>query len=184
MQRFLPIKRNVKLRTLEIHLLLQRDKKKKKMKCFYCKKAGHIQSQCRKKSADEKNGVVKPSTTITKKESSNNAQAKLELWVAIEKLCAKVVHSNGADDHWIIDSGATRHMTSHKDWYSSLRPIGDDTVVAVGNDAKCPAKGLGTIYFMTNDSATKNLSDVLYVPDIKRNLLSVVATITDRDLKV
>ena len=160
-----------------------KDKKKKKMKCFYCKKAGHIQSECRKKAADEKNGVVKSSTTTTKKESSNNAQAELELWVAIEELCAKAVHSNGADDHWIIDSGATRHITSHKDWYSLLRPVGDDIVVAVGNDAKCPVKGTGTISFMKNDSVTKNLSDVLYVPDIKRNLLSVAA-ITDRDLKV
>ena len=47
------------------------------MKCFYCKKPGHIHNKCGKKATDEKNGVVKPLTSATKKESNNNAQAEL-----------------------------------------------------------------------------------------------------------
>ena len=37
--------------------------------------------------------------------------------------------------------------------------------------------------FVSCNGSTKKLSDVLYVPEIKRNLLSVAA-ITDRNLKV
>ena len=42
-----------------------KDKNKKKIKCFYCKKVGHKQNKCQKKLVDEKNDV--------NKESSNNA---------------------------------------------------------------------------------------------------------------
>ena len=65
-------------------------------------------------------------------------------------------------------------MTSHKDWYSSLRSIGDDIIVAMGNDAKYPTKGSGTISFMIDNGVTKSLLDVLYVIEIKRNLLPVL----------
>ena len=55
--------------------------------------------------------------------------------------------------------------------------------VSVGNGAKCPVKGLGTISFKMKEGETKELKDVLWVPDLSRNLLSVAA-ITDRDLQV
>eukprot|EP00249_Psilotum_nudum_P025201 c29454_g1_i1 orf=1-243(-) len=61
-------------------------KKKKKVKCFYCGKQGHIQSECQKRVADEKNGMLK----FHKKESSNSAQVELELFIAIqEEVCSK-----------------------------------------------------------------------------------------------
>ena len=48
----------------------------------------------------------------------------------------------------------------------------------VGNNEKCPAEGTGTISFVSSSGESKKLSDVFYVPKIKRNLLSVAA-ITD-----
>ena len=44
-------------------------------------------------------------------------------------------------------------------------------------------EGTGTISFVSCNGSTKKLLDVLYVPEIKRNLLSIAA-ITDRNLKV
>ena len=82
----------------------------------------------------------------------------------------------------IIDSGASCYMTSHKDWYTSLHLVENDILVAVSNDAKCPTKGTSTIALKSN-GVVKQLSNVLYMPNIKRNLLSI-AMITDRDLKV
>ena len=99
----------------------------------------------------------------------------------IEEICTEVVHVL-ADEPWIIDSGASHHMTSCKDWYNSLHPVGNDILVTVCNDVKYPAKEKGTIALKL-DGVVKQLFDVLYVPDIKRNLLSV-SVIMDRDLKV
>ena len=74
-------------------------------------------------------------------------------------------------------------MTSHNDWYTSLRPTRDELKVSVGNGAKCPMKGVGTISFNTKEGSMPELTDVLWVWDLARNLLSV-ASITDRYLQV
>lgn len=44
--------------------------------------------------------------------------------------------------------------------------------MVIRNDAKCKVEGKGTILFQSNDGISKNLSDVIYGLDIKRNLLS------------
>ena len=45
----------------------------------------------------------------------------------------------------IIDNGASCHMTTHKDWYTSLHLVDNDLLVAVSNEVKCPMKGKVTI---------------------------------------
>jgi hypothetical protein len=150
------------------------ESKKKKVKCFYCGKKGHIAKECRKKQADAKNGTLKTGETANVAKTT-----EVELFIAVEESCSIATH----DSSWIIDSGASRHMTSHNDWYTSLWPTGEELKVSVGNRAKCPVKGVGTISFKTKEGATKELKDVLWVPDLSRNLLSVAA-ITDRDLWV
>ena len=65
------------------------------------------------------------------------------LFVVIEEICMEVVHIS-ADEPWIIDSGASHHMTSHKDWYTFLQPVENNILVAVDNDAKFRVKGKGT----------------------------------------
>ena len=52
----------------------------------------------------------------------------------------------------------------------------------VENDAKCPAKVKGMISLKSN-GIVNQLFDVIYVPNIRRNLLHV-STIMDWDLKV
>lgn len=162
------------------------DSRKKKMKCFYCNKKGHLAKECRKKQADIKNGTLKSGeTTNAAKIATVEAPKlpKIDLFIAIEEETQESAHVSTHDESWIIDSGATRHMTCRKDWYSSLRPMGEDAKVAVGNNAKCPIKGIGTISFLSQEGSSKQLSDVLWVPDLSRNLLSV-AGITDKDMRV
>ena len=87
---------------------LESKKKPKKKKfsgsCYYCNKKGHAVKDCRKKQADEKNGTVKSSWKG--KESANNAEADLELWVAIEEVYSSA-HTPTVSESWILDSGAS-----------------------------------------------------------------------------
>ncbi|RVW77853.1 hypothetical protein CK203_054313 [Vitis vinifera] len=59
------------------------------------------------------------------------------------------------------------------DWalFKDLKPI-TITKVRIGNGDHIAVKGKGTIAISTNIS-TKTISDVLFVPDIDKNLLSV-----------
>jgi len=55
--------------------------------------------------------------------------------------------------------------------------------MSVGNGAKGPVKGVGTISFKMKEGSTRELTDVHWISDLARNLLSIAA-ITDRDLQV
>jgi len=55
--------------------------------------------------------------------------------------------------------------------------------VSVRNGAKYVVKGVGIISFKTKEGLTRNLIDILWVPNLAKNLLSVAAII-DQDLHV
>ena len=68
-------------------------------------------------------------------------------------------------------------MTGEKSLYSSMQPPNKPVTMTVGNNARCPTKGKGMISFVTANGESRNISNVLYVPKIKRNLLSIAAII-------
>ena len=62
-------------------------------------------------------------------------------------------------------------MTYDKNLFKELKPTGI-TKVKIGNGGQICAKGKGTIA-ITTSLGTKKILDVLYVPDLDKNLLSV-----------
>ncbi|MCO5581903.1 hypothetical protein L7F22_035792 [Adiantum nelumboides] len=74
---------------------------------------------------------------------------------------------------WYFDSGASRHITSRKDLFCSLDAAPAGKKVTCANNASYPIKGVGKILITISDGSDLCLPDVLYVPRIKKNLLSV-----------
>jgi hypothetical protein len=77
-------------------------------------------------------------------------------------------HSEG----WIMDSACTFHICPNKEWFSSLDLI-DGGVVLMGNDVACKMKGIGKIRLKLHDGSTRVLKEVQYVPNMKKNLISL-----------
>ena len=77
---------------------------------------------------------------------------------------------------WIIDTGATCHMTPHKHWFNKYTP--NRTPVRLANDHIIYSSGIGTVCFqpLINGKPGKLLefSRVLHVPELKSNLLSAL----------
>lgn len=48
-------------------------------------------------------------------------------------------------DVWLLDSGASKHMTFRHDWFSELRPY-EGEYVSLGDGTTCKVMGHGTIY--------------------------------------
>ncbi|MCO5602741.1 hypothetical protein L7F22_056879 [Adiantum nelumboides] len=74
---------------------------------------------------------------------------------------------------WYFDSGASRHITSRKDLFCSLDAAPAGKKVKCANNASYPIKDVGKILITISDCLDLCLPDVLYVPGIKKNLLSV-----------
>nr|XP_009793136.1 PREDICTED: uncharacterized protein LOC104240047 [Nicotiana sylvestris] len=75
---------------------------------------------------------------------------------------------------WIIDSRATDHVSRDREAFIEFRrvPPGSNHVY-VGNNAKLEVKEIGTCIMDMRGGQSLMLHDVLYVPEIQRNLVSV-----------
>ncbi|CAL9009565.1 unnamed protein product, partial [Prunus brigantina] len=93
--------------------------------------------------------------------------------------------SSSADDHskeWMLDSGCTYHMCPIREWFSSFEEL-DGGVVLMGNNNACKTQGIGKICLKMHDGTVRELSDVRYVPDMKKNLISLGA-LESKGLKI
>ena len=70
-------------------------------------------------------------------------------------------------DPWIIDSGATDHMTSCSKLFSSYNPSAGNQKIKIADGSFSAVIGTGSIYI----SSSLVLKNVLYVPNLSCNLL-------------
>lgn len=82
---------------------------------------------------------------------------------------AFVASDQDLKDCWVLDSGATRHMTSCKEDLLDFLPLKKPIQVSFGNNQKADAVGFGRVQ-LTPDV---QLHDVLYVPVLMTSLVSV-----------
>uniref|UniRef100_A0A2N9GBD9 Integrase catalytic domain-containing protein n=1 Tax=Fagus sylvatica TaxID=28930 RepID=A0A2N9GBD9_FAGSY len=93
-----------------------------------------------------------------------HANASSSLLIASGNTC---LHSSSSPS-WVIDSGASDHMTGNSSLLSHTSSPCSPSFVTVANGTKTPVQGKGTV---TTSDLT--LSDVLYLPEFPFNLLSV-----------
>ncbi|KAL0283992.1 UNVERIFIED_CONTAM: Retrovirus-related Pol polyprotein from transposon TNT 1-94 [Sesamum angustifolium] len=72
---------------------------------------------------------------------------------------------------WWIDTGATRHICSDKEMFSTYTPI-NGRKLFMGNSATSNIVGIGNGVLKMTSGKEFTLIDVLHVPDIRNNLLS------------
>lgn len=112
---------------------------KKDIECFYCHKKGHIKKECRLRIKEEREGKI-PDKSIA--------------------MAARVLNAGGQrggdENSWYLDSGASAHMSKHRNEY----------IYAHGN---------GTIETLSQLGGNKLkvlIEQAMYVPDISDNLFS------------
>ena len=76
---------------------------------------------------------------------------------------------------WVVDSGATDHMTKDRRTFIVFRwvPNGERWIY-VGNNARISVKGIGTCKLVLHGGRTFLLHDILYALNIRRNLISIL----------
>ena len=80
----------------------------------------------------------------------------------------------GTSKPWIVDSGASRHMTNQRDLFTEISPI--DSVIHAANNRTMAAEGIRTVKVTVKNAKEKaietNIHRILYVPQCSENLLS------------
>ena len=102
-----------------------------------------------------------------RKERNNNSNNEYSLILA---LIGMVTHDN---DTWLVDSGASKQMTGYKNYLSTLIKRESSQKVKLGDDYQYPIKGVGEASYKLESGKLLKMKDVLYVPRLKKNLLSI-----------
>ena len=106
--------------------------------------------------------MVKPSTNTSTPEEASS-------FIATSGNVGKALHTFAPVSHseWIIDSGATDHMTFDNNHIQSMKSS-DQHIVSTANGSPSPVVGEVSVSLAQN----LNLESVLVVPSLNHNLLS------------
>jgi hypothetical protein len=141
-----------------------------KVKCFYCHKHGHLATNCPRKKKNKK--VVGAAT----------GEALVSQFELDFSLIACMV-SSALGSVWYLDSGTSFHMIADKELFSDLEEKDLKMHIEMGDDGRYNATGIGTITFQRELGKPFQLKDVMHVPGLKKNLVSV-AMLEDRGYDV
>lgn len=126
----------------------------KNIVCFNWGKRGHIKAECRSISAQKEK---KRST------SKEETQKEFSLLGSLD--------ANGFDrSKWCLDSGATSHMCCNRTMFNKMEKHTE--MIGLAGDSFLHADGKGEVKLQT-DRYTIVINNVLYVPDLKSNFLTV-----------
>ena len=78
------------------------------------------------------------------KEKKNEDEDSNEEYVLISTLTGLVSHGS---DTWLVDSGASLHMTGYKYYFQCLVQKGSPYKVNLGGDYQYPIKGMGESFY-------------------------------------
>eukprot|EP00253_Pinus_taeda_P030949 PITA_30949 len=129
--------------------------------CFHCHELGHYANNCPKRRSKKKG---------SSKESDGVALAS-QFEMDFSLIARMVSSSMGCV--WYLDSGASFHMSGDKNLFSTLKEKDLEIWIEMGDDGKYCVSGRGTIMFQREHGSPLTLSNVMYVPGLKKNLVSI-----------
>ena len=156
--------------------------RRKSTKCHHCGKPGHFKKDCwilkaekegrKDPGAGKKTKSSEKATTMTVQEDSDSDSVGLIAGHALS-----VSSSSETSSTWIIDSGATCHMCLDSEIFTTLYQLEDPIDVVLGDGRTLVAVGRGKVVLdmvlPSGESKPCTLHNVLYVPSLSYNLLSV-----------
>eukprot|EP00253_Pinus_taeda_P002446 PITA_02446 len=152
----------------------------RKGRCFICNKFGHYARECpnrRDTPHDDDNHNNNNFRGNNNQRNSNfNNQGKRNAPASRQGNGRPSKRSRNT-------SGASRHFTGYKEALSNLIERDTNLEIILGVNATYPVKGVGNVTLQLNQGNTIHLQEVLYVPDLKKNLVSI-SVMEDKGFKV
>lgn len=167
-------------RSLSALVGVQNKAKSRKMKCFNCGKPGHFRRDCTKKvEQDHHSKTAHKAKTVKKKHLNSDSESDVDPDSSGAFAASVGTMKNSQMDKWLVDSGASSHMTREKEILSDYRQFEKPEKVGLGDGRTVDAVGVGNVHvemvFGISKPKKYVICQVLYVPKLTCNLFSVRA---------
>jgi len=146
----------------------------KDVECYHCGKKGHYKRDCRTYKQEKGKGKAKEDTKSTVKIEEINAVSEDEgdILLNSDLESAQMVTTDDIVLHdWILDSGASFHVTPHREWFTNYDAKRTGRV-RLGNDYACEIMGVGDVQLKFKQGSTFTLKNVRHVPKLTKSLIS------------
>lgn len=164
--------------------------KNNRFTCNYCHKRGHKWATCflRQKDEKEKNKNWKRSANFSNCTCKNDSDVASESDSDTSDELAFVSETKSGhsidSSHWILDSGASDHMSNDKSLFSTLETLKSPIKIAVAKQTESLiATHSGTLIVRNHDGRRIPMNNVLYVPNLRFNLFSI-KRVEEKGMKV
>ena len=148
-------------------------------KCWDCEEVGQIQCFRSKRKLQHQAKVIEDEV---KSESDGEVKSRPEHSDGEGALPA-LRSAEVPNDRWLVDSGASSHMTPKREYFSEYQVFSTPEKVALGDSRVVERVEVGTLRLtmLLKVSNSKNtvMHDVLYVPKLSCNLFLVRAVTRD-----
>jgi hypothetical protein len=141
--------------------------------CHYCQKKGHIQLDCHKKKKDDADKKKKEeSGSGSGGNKAANSHVLVPTSASIEEVNDNIGVALYAAErvHWMMDSGATHHITPHRSDFKDYTPCKGS--VRLGDKSTIDQVGVSSVIFTTSLGTPITLSNVLHIPQVKTRFMS------------
>ncbi|CAH9125353.1 unnamed protein product [Cuscuta epithymum] len=117
--------------------------------------------------------MVDPKTVVNQVEKIkmifHEIQKEEEMILSAVVTEVNLVGSNS--NEWFVDTGATRHICSNRELFTTFEPSNGEKVW-MGNSAHSAVEGVGKVVLKMTSGKELTLNQVLFVPEIRKNLIS------------
>jgi len=150
---------------------------KKSRGCWCCGKPGHLKKDCTiwKKKMSKKNAQVGKGDQSQPQDKQGNYCTQIS-HSSFENYVCMISEINGVqvDCAWYIDSGASRHVCRDRSLFKTFMEVDNGETLFMGNDSMAKVLGKGQVELVFSSGKSLILRDVLYSPELRRNLVSGV----------
>ncbi|GKA61145.1 zinc finger, CCHC-type containing protein, partial [Tanacetum coccineum] len=114
------------------------------------------------------NGSVDGSTNLLKGQNMFNKSFQVYYVTYV----SEVYFVQDDDVAWWVDSGATVHVCKCRCWFKTYESLNDGSIIHMGNESTALVHGRGCVDLKFSYGKIVSLFNVLYVPNIRKNLVS------------